>query len=851
LTQEKNFDGDVNALDSPPISDLTDDFVSDRGGDSPIKSPVEEDITVKLSRKWSLSSEDTIEMIQIPKLQEPEPMEKELSEKIKTMLQVKDDHVPSSRDTISPFDPSPHKETVRGHGKYYEETLLRSTKSLGRLQAESSSMLRGAKSAADLPTTSTKMTINQILNDVESFIEELDPNYQRQGTGTLQRSKTFTNSRSNVRPKLEREESNNYDSVIDYIDSFGEESGDIETTPNDDIKRSNTTSKWFSPTTWAATERPKENAETSRLQERLKQRIAAQTMPRRLNISHSYKRDTVEKSTAFFERPGDNIQPSRTGSVDLIKARAIVQHIDPPKIHTLIGSIAEVDTPIDSDQLATDTVAATSTQNPISEETIFAENTKILANRIGSTAEVDTPIDSDKLTKKEVAELSTQDPMSEGTIVVERTESLPLEILKDSIVSREVDTSVESPIEENKAPVLVTDHEVVEPDAKPRDLNESSLETSDIQNEIFSSGVANLDKSLLPPHTDESPSETPSKIEIIEKKAQPVEMKIITSAQTLLTPQLDSPKSVSHSSTVSGNQSALSKKSTKSFLLSINPDGQIVGIENDNIFSPRAIDKSQVAHFFGSPVMNQSMPIPEISVDTNMDDAEYHGPEIPSASSSEFPNSVISQVDSFVSTNYTESTNDNESGSETTATDSDDNSESSDDDSSLTSGSSVEASETDNTASVTNTSILNSPLTPTPDTLSRRKSDELEEIMGHLDRLNDRHGLEVQRAPNPSLNRRKKIETDMKPIYDTLAQLDHSKFDPETLHSLYATLGTLKRQANNRVSVQLIGRSSLSEEELEKQLNPIVSQPALKPKKSFMRLIKKRLSFGFLKRNKI
>jgi hypothetical protein len=132
---------------------------------------------------------------------------------------------------------------------------------------------------------------------------------------------------------------------------------------------------------------------------------------------------------------------------------------------------------------------------------------------------------------------------------------------------------------------------------------------------------------------------------------------------------------------------------------------------------------------------------------------------------------------------------------------------------------------------------------------SKRNSSDLESIMLHLSKLNSPE-LDEQRADDPTIRRKAKIEKSLQPVYETLGRLEGS-VDPEILESVYRSLGTLKREAGRPSSVY-VPRDSSMEVQIsnEHMLFKENDFEADKKDKNWMQKLKKRMSFGFLSRKK-
>jgi hypothetical protein len=187
------------------------------------KNVFELDIVQKLTRSLSLSSDNSVQMINLPKMETEDPtLQQSLSEKISLLLKVKN-HSNSSREEEI-FGTTLSIETVKGHGKYYAETIekdkrsslpviagiersnLKRSVSLLDINKNTLKNLGQAGSLTRSKTISAKSSfekasltiIRNVLNEVEDYLAELDPGYQRKGTGSMSPSKTSNDSNEEV-----------------------------------------------------------------------------------------------------------------------------------------------------------------------------------------------------------------------------------------------------------------------------------------------------------------------------------------------------------------------------------------------------------------------------------------------------------------------------------------------------------------------------------------------------------------------------------------------------------------------------------------------------------------------------
>jgi hypothetical protein len=734
-SKKKDLEGLSDAIDSTMESPSVSETDSQSELSTPVTPLTEEDIAQKLARRWSLSSDDTIEMIQIPQLPEVEPIDRALSDKIKTMLQTEDE----SPLNANPLDAAPQFETVHGHGKYYEETLRR--KSTPFLQSDSSTQLedsskplRATKSALDIPKQ--QPSINDILNDVESFLQELDPTYQRKGTGTLQRSKTFSGSRQNSLKK--ENEDSNYDSVMDYIESFESDSSEVR-----DSRMSLDSAKHMlgvrRATSWipgwksntVSTKPHETSGETSRLQERLKQRIAAQTMPRKLSISYNYTPDMAQRKSldrvSFFEKPEDEVIPQKSALSAVTESPLIPYVADEEQA----PSASEVVVSITSPAVAYNELEIS---NLAPSDTVLPPNNDIAVNQPEYPQAVvpsqEGPLEhQDSFPPAEIEPTRTDIPgeftpvhVAEVVNTEERNgleRAVPIENISDSITPR----------------VISEDHDVAEIPIEERVTETSILQEVDtIIRDIPKGPILSLQVPDLQLEAD------------------------------LPTPR------ATHSSEMVRSPTPPPK--------------------DDHLLTPRPISIQSVK----SLQITSSDAISE----TDSEEGEF--------TETECDSECDSNCDGVHE--YTDSSSTNESGTESEADD-------------------------ESTRSVP----------------SKRDSTDLESIMMHLSKLNSPE-LDEQRADDPTIRRKAKIEKSLQPVYETLGQLEGS-VDPEILESVYRSLGTLKREAGRPSSVHL-SRDGSMEVQISNQhmLFKENDFETNRKHKGWMQKLKKRMSFGFLSRKK-
>jgi len=363
VVQERRIDSGEDLISSD--DEFMDGTEREIGDLSPIGQPVELPISQFVSSQEQLAeSKELVRSLSISSnksekeelldlrasIREAEERQRSLEEKQKLDLSVKirdllGDEQVVQEEKENVFEQPLEGHVVKGHGKFFEETVgksLRNTASALDLSAD--------KPAA---SSDTLLSINNILDDVETLLQEMDPSYEP--SPTLKRSITVSGT-NDVSHGIE------YDAILESYKSVDTSKikdavSNATSSAFEAIKRSAsvsvTSNPWFAGR-WAS-QNPEAKARSevhvsSRLQERLREKALAHTAPtitkkspaRPVGIQLS---ESPRRSQSFSSKHSETKNEDKVAQ-ELFPSAAVEKTVDLPALKEEVSPVVPVEEPV-------------------------------------------------------------------------------------------------------------------------------------------------------------------------------------------------------------------------------------------------------------------------------------------------------------------------------------------------------------------------------------------------------------------------------------------------------------------------------------------------------------------------